>query len=282
MIKLPIGTGDFEREISVEVDGKEGLLKLIRTIGKDYGERKNESGAFMYSLFLDSARLKVANSSVELAPRCLLRIAPDARYSIEPAMGEQPQKMRKGDLPYNPIKTVTFIPPMLEEPAKAAFSQVRVFKPDERTRDWYCGYYNDGEELGISPIEIAHGYVYESYLLDPTKNTPHYHRQVLEGWVPVYGLVDGIFSAVFGVQVSKNSFTPIQKNDEQLSKLISQPDAKKLVEISLDNITATTPGEAHVLNSVRGSGIWETITFKYPGLCREDSDKDKVEYNFGA
>ena len=281
MIQLPIGTGDFEREISVNVDGKEGTLRIIREISRDYGEKRNECGAFMYALLLDSARLKAYSSTVELPPRSLVRISPDAKYSIEPEEREQPSKMRKGDISFNPIRAVTFIPPMLEEPTKADFQKVWVYRPDWRTRDWYCGYYNDGEELGISPIEIAHGYVGNDYLADSKRNTPHYHARILEGWIPLYGLIEGVFSTVSGAQLSGNSFMPLAKEGESLSELVSYPEESgKIVEISVERMTATVPGEAHMHRLVKGSGIWETITFKYPGLSREESEKDKIEYRF--
>jgi hypothetical protein len=211
-----------------------------------------------------------------------LRIAPGARYSIEPEESEQPQKMRKGDIPYNPITTVTFIPPMLAEPTRQGFSQVRVFRPDERTRDWYCGYYNDGEELGMSPIEIAHGFVGNDYLLDPKRNTPHFHKQILEGWIPLYGTIDAVFSPVPEAQVSANNFQPVPKMGESLSDLIQEITLRRTVEIAPGSITATVPGEAHMHSRVRDSGIWETITFKYPALSRVESEQDKIEYRFGA
>ena len=44
MIRLPIGQGDFRRDIKVELDSKTGLLGIARQIGNDYGVRKNETG----------------------------------------------------------------------------------------------------------------------------------------------------------------------------------------------------------------------------------------------
>jgi len=279
-MRLPIGDGDFERDISVLVDGKEGMLKIKREISRDYGERKNQTGSFMYTFFLDHARLFAYSGYLEIIPKTLLRIAPEAVYSIEPEEKDQPRKMRKGEFPFNPIRTLTFIPPMLEEPTKAHFNRVRLFRPDDRSRDWYCGYYNEGEELGISPIEIAHGYVGNDFLADPKRNVPHYHRQVLEGWVPFYGVIDAIFSPVPEAQVSSNRFRPVPMGNESLSDIVNNIPIRMHVNISPENITAAVPGEAHLLHAVKGAGVWETLTFKYPGLSREESEKDKVEYPF--
>jgi hypothetical protein len=283
MMKLPIGFGDFKRDISVNLDGKEGTLRILRNNSRDYGEKRNETGAFMYTLFLNSVKVKTDHSIIKLAPKTLLRIAPEAEYSLEPAGHDVPSMMRDNEIPYRPIKTVTFIPPMLKEPRYTSFNPMRVFSPGDRTLDWYCGYYNDGEELGISPIEIAHGYVDNDYFSNPKRNKPHYHRQILEGWIPLYGAVDAVIApaAEAQEQESENKFVPICRDGETLECLMPDCPAPMHVELSPDHIIATTPGEAHVLNPIEGNGLWETITFKYPGLSREDSEKNKIEYHFG-
>ena len=69
------------------------------------------------------------------------------------------------------------------------------------------------------------------------------------------------------------------KEGESLENIIHKFETNTHVGIPLDALTITTPGEAHVQTGLTDSQIWETITFKYPGLGRLESEKDRVSYS---